>query len=43
MDIIAAEYNNLGDDDDDEVLVDNEEGNLESVGVIQVLRILENL
>jgi hypothetical protein len=43
MDIIAAEYNNLGDDDDDEVLVDNEEGNLEAVGVIQVLRILEDL
>jgi hypothetical protein len=35
MDIIAAEYGNLG-DDDDAVFVNNEERNLESVGVIQV-------
>jgi hypothetical protein len=37
MDILAAEYGNLGDDDvDDAVFVNNEEGNLESVSVIQV-------
>ncbi len=34
MDIIAVEYGNLGDDDDDTVFVNNDEGNLKSVGVI---------